>query len=135
MNWVLNPEQPGRNSFSINLVHRGFVPNQDLAFFSAVAGKVVCSDLEPQELPLPMHQDRFCRFRLSRNSLQRLSRSNYTRIEPEPLRYAIAPISQLFQALLLFGGRPDPNGPNAFRPFRFGQPHCLLQGNMQALEP
>jgi hypothetical protein len=82
-----------------------------------------------------MHQDRFRRFRLSRNSLQRLSRSNYARIEPQPLRYAITPIFELFQALLLFSGRPDPHGPNAFRPFRFGQLHCLLQGGMQTLEP
>jgi hypothetical protein len=82
-----------------------------------------------------MHQDRFRRFRLSRNSLQRLSRSNYAWIEPQPFRDAITPIFQLFQALLLFGGRPDSNRPDAFRPFRFGQLHCLLQGAMQTLEP
>src|SRR5260370_3486635 len=62
MNWVLNAEQAGRNSFSLNRVHLG-------------------SDLQSQELPLPMHQDRTSRFRLSRNPLQRLSWSNHARVE------------------------------------------------------
>jgi hypothetical protein len=80
-----------------------------------------------------MHQDRACRFRLSRNPLQRLSRSNHARVEAQTFRYAVTPIFQLFQTLILFAGRPDSNRPNAFGPFRFGQLHCLLQDGMQTL--
>ena len=60
-----------------------------------------------------MHQDRACRFRLSRNPLQRLSRSDHARVEAQTFRYAVTPIFQLFQTLILFGGRAESNRPNA----------------------
>ena len=87
MNWVLYAEQACRNS------------------------------LQSQKLPLPMHQGRACCSRLSRNPLQRLSRSNYARVEPQTFGYAITPIFQLFQPLILFAGRPGANWPNVLGPF------------------
>jgi hypothetical protein len=39
MNWVLNAEQAGRNSFSLNRVHLGVVLNRDPVFFPRLEGK------------------------------------------------------------------------------------------------